>query len=406
MLVYLDALLVTIQGILGLFLTVLGLYMLVLTVGAWRYRPRFPEGEGGELPRIGVLVPAHDEGAGIVGTVRDLLASDYPRDRFEVFVLADNCSDDTADHARRAGATVVERRVPELRGKAHALDWCLRERRETLGRFDLLSFVDADMHVDRGYLRASAAAFRDPATTVVQARYTMDNADDSFYAAMGFMSYAYVNHVRPAGRCHWGGSADLGGSGMTFRAPFILERGWASRSLAEDLHFGKLLHLEGVRIVYVPAAIVTSRIPPHREQVAVQQSRWEAGRNHTLGAVLRSTLRALVARPCWSHLDALLDLLTPSLSVVAALVGASFLLALVGFGSPLPVGIAVAGFGAAVLTGLIQLRAPARLYGRIAFAPLFVIWKLTLLVRIRLLGGPDSWDRTPRARDGGAVERR
>jgi cellulose synthase/poly-beta-1,6-N-acetylglucosamine synthase-like glycosyltransferase len=377
-------------------LVVTGGYMAILTLGAWRYRgPKAPSAAH-KVSRIAVLIPAHDEGAGVRRTIDDLLRNDYPSDAYEIFVIADNCTDDTAAHARESGATVIERQDPERRGKAWALDWLLRQERLRLEKFDLISLVDADMKVSPSYLTASAAAFGEAGVEVVQGRYTMDNASESFYAAMGFMSYAYVNHVRPAGRCYWGGTADLKGSGMTFRAGLLLERGWPCKSLAEDVHFGKLLYLDGIRILYAPRAVVTSEIPPHREQVAVQQRRWEAGRGETLRAILVPSLRALATHPSFGRLDALLDLLTPSLSVVVGTVLVSGALALAGYGSPIPAGIALFGFGAAVLTGLIQLRAPRRLYLQLLRAPAFVIWKLALLARVRLLGGPSAWTRTPR----------
>ncbi len=75
-------------------------------------------------PSLAVLVPAHNEGASILPTVNDILAQLGPSDR--LLVVADNCSDDTADVARKAGAEVIERRDDANRGKGHALDYGIR----------------------------------------------------------------------------------------------------------------------------------------------------------------------------------------------------------------------------------------------------------------------------------------
>ena len=72
-------------------------------------------------PKIDIVVPAHDESLGIAGTLASLSAVDYPRSRYRIFVVADNCTDDTAQRATAAGACVILRTVPEARGKGHAL---------------------------------------------------------------------------------------------------------------------------------------------------------------------------------------------------------------------------------------------------------------------------------------------
>ena len=67
--------------------------------------------------RFAIVVPAHDEQEGIASTVHNLLAIEYPKDLFSVVVVADNCSDETAARAERAGARVLVRQDDKLRGK-------------------------------------------------------------------------------------------------------------------------------------------------------------------------------------------------------------------------------------------------------------------------------------------------
>src|SRR5690606_10093754 len=106
------------------------------------------------LPRLLFLVPAHDEALLIEGCVRSILAMDYPADRREVVVIADNCTDGTADLARTAGATCLERADTERRGKPWALAWALE--RVDLGAFDAVVIIDADSLVDPSFARAMA----------------------------------------------------------------------------------------------------------------------------------------------------------------------------------------------------------------------------------------------------------
>ena len=213
---------------------------------------------------------------------------------------------------------------------------------------------------------------------------------------MGFMSYAYVNHLRPAGRCFWGGTADLKGSGMTFLSDEILPRGWPIRTLAEDIHFGKELMLEGVRVRYAPNAVVTSDIAASKRQVTVQQRRWESGNRIARKAVLRRTLQSLLRNPSLGMLDALLDLLVPPLSVIVLLISGGASLTMLTEQSLLPYACASIAFTIAILSALIMLKAPWLIYTRILMTPGFVVWKGLMLLRSRIVGAPRHWERTPR----------
>src|SRR5260370_77841 len=105
------------------------------------------------LPRTRflVVIPAHDESALIAGTVRSVLATDYPAALRTVVVIADNCTDDTAAKARRAGATCLERVDADRRGKPWALNWLFNTI--DLSAYGGVAIVDADTIVDSRFLR-------------------------------------------------------------------------------------------------------------------------------------------------------------------------------------------------------------------------------------------------------------
>jgi cellulose synthase/poly-beta-1,6-N-acetylglucosamine synthase-like glycosyltransferase len=243
-------------------------------------------------------------------------------------------------------------------------------------------------------------SFSSDSRDVVQARYTISPNVSSWQAAAAFASFAYINHIRPAGRCFWGGTSSLNGSGMAFRRALILGMGWPMHSIAEDSEFGKDLILRGIRVVYEPSAIVTSEIPSTFRQIAVQQSRWEGGKHFVARRYFGPIARALLSRRSALLLDALLDLLVPPLSIV-------LLLSFVGGLSATAVGplspwwflLPVCVFGAAVLTGLLQLRAPRKVWRLLCMAPIFVIWKLFLLAKIVSHPLETEWKRTPRESD-------
>ena len=109
-------------------------YLGVLSVAAFLKRPEAPP-PGPRTRRLAVLVPAHNEAAVIGRLQRSLSLLTYPRELFDVFVVADNCTDRTAEIARDAGAIVYERETVTLRAKGHALRWLL-ERVRAHGTYD------------------------------------------------------------------------------------------------------------------------------------------------------------------------------------------------------------------------------------------------------------------------------
>lgn len=383
-----------------LYLGVTSAYLLAVVLGAWLYRPRRANGHG--LARIAVVVPAHDEGGRILTTIRGLFACRYERANMAVIVIADNCTDDTAVVARGAGALVFERADQAARGKGQALAWLLATQQEFLRAFDLVAFVDADMFVDAGFLEALDARFADPRVEVVQGQYSVANPEDSWLTAFSFLGFAYVNHVRAAGRCFLGGSCGLKGSGMAFRAGSILESGWSAGSVAEDAEFSRMLTLRGVRVWYEPRARVSSNIPEGVSSARVQQERWEGGRHSVATRYLPEVAMKLIRRPSLMLLDEFLDLLLPPFSVhVAMFLGYSLLAVVLGV-SPM---LAVAGAtGAALLavlvTSLVQLPMSGRGLRNLALAPVFLLFKWTLLLKLMLRSAPSEWKRTPRDGEG------
>lgn len=136
-----------------------------------RERPEPGNNATGVRPRIAIMIPAHDEGAGLLPSVSDAQGQLRPGDR--LLIIADNCSDDTAKVARSAGAEVIERHDPGKVGKGYALDWGLRHLQTDPP--EIVIVVDADCRlkectIDR--LTRSCQATGRP----TQALYRMMNA--------------------------------------------------------------------------------------------------------------------------------------------------------------------------------------------------------------------------------------
>jgi glycosyl transferase family 2 len=369
-------------------------YLLALLAAA---RPAPSAAPAAADGRVAVLVPAHDEGAGVRDTVASLLALDWPREDLDVVVLADNCADDTAVHARAAGARVLERTDPAAPGKGRALAWALARLAEEGPLPAAVIIVDADCTATPNLLRAFAARFATGARAV-QSRYLVANPDAAPPAAARAAAFALAADVRSLGKDRLGLSCGLLGTGMGFTWDLLCEHPWDAFGLAEDAEYHLGLVLAGERVRFVPDAAVRSPMPATAAASAGQQSRWEAGK---ASLVRRFTPRLVVAG--LRGRDALrvhagLELLVPPQSLLAAATVATGAAATVlGRRAPRRVAAALAGAQVVfVAGGMRRAGAPPAAWRGLGHAPALVARKAAIYARIAAGRGPRSWVRTTR----------
>jgi cellulose synthase/poly-beta-1,6-N-acetylglucosamine synthase-like glycosyltransferase len=237
---------------------------------------------------LAVLIPAHNEAAGIAATLHNLQAQLRSNDR--LLVIADNCSDDTADVARRAGADVIERSHATQRGKGYALDFGVRHLAARPPAVVLI--VDADCLLDPGAVDTLAAACTRSGRPV-QALYEMNApAGAGLRARVSAFAWRVRNRVRPLGWWRLGAPCQLMGTGMAFPWALLRDAPLASANIVEDVQLGVDLALRGRPPLFVPQARVTSEFPAADDAAAAQRRRWEHG---NLSLMLRHGPRLLGA---------------------------------------------------------------------------------------------------------------
>lgn len=380
----------------GLAATAVDAYLLVLLAAAARRRRRARVAPGAPL-RFLVLVPAHDEETMIGGTLAALARAEYPPEAWSVVVIADNCSDDTAGVAERAGAIVLERRDPHRTGKGAALNWALDRLAEVDGEAQAVAIVDADCEPSTNMLAAMDMRLRAGARAV-QVRYEVANPDASPQTALRFAAFALMNTVRPLGKDGLGLSSGLLGTGMAFARPVLERHGFAERSLVEDADLHLRLVADGDRVAYVPEANVQSPMPTSTAAIQAQHSRWEGGRMDLLRTWTAPLLTMGARRRDVVPVHAWFELLIPPQSVLALLHVAFGLLAVATPARALRrwATVAAALQAVFVLGGLRLTRAPRLVYRTLVHAPVLVAQKLGILSRLVVKGAPRSWERTPR----------
>jgi cellulose synthase/poly-beta-1,6-N-acetylglucosamine synthase-like glycosyltransferase len=372
-------------------------YLLLLTGAAIRARRGEIPPEAARLRRFALLVPAHDEERTIGRLLQSIRALEYPAGRFDVYVVADNCTDRTAEIARAAGAVVEERFDQTTRGKGYALRWLLARMRERGARFDAYVILDADTIVERNLLARLDARF-EAGSQVIQVYYTVLNVGESPLAALRFAALAALHYLRPLGRMRLGLSCGLKGNGMAFLTEVLDRHGWKWFTLAEDVELHLALIEAGLRVDFAPETTVLAEMPVTFEQAASQNERWERGRLEMLRERGLSLLLDGLKQRDPVRVDAVVEQLIPPLSVPVLLAGATLAGGLLTR-SRLATVLAAFGLGgqiAYVLAALALVRAPGRVYLALAYAPTYVAWKFWVYARSFVARGDGPWVRTTR----------
>ncbi|MGC4093533.1 MAG: glycosyltransferase family 2 protein [Polyangiaceae bacterium] len=352
-------------------------------------------------PFFSLVVPAHNEESGIARTVESLLGVDYPRDQFQVVVVADNCSDKTAERARAAGAQVLERRDLSRRGKGYALEYAF-EKLLADGRTHAVVVVDADTSVSSNLLRAMAARF-EAGEQAVQAHYGVRNGDASWRTRLMVLAFAMFHGVRSNARERFGLSVGLRGNGMGFLAETLRKVPYCAYSLVEDVEYGIALGMQGVRIAYVGDAEVLGDMVAEERDSRSQRRRWEEGRAALKKQFGPQLLGRALSERSLLLFDLAADLLIPPLSSVAVntalgLAGSAGLWA-AGLASPWVPLVFLGGSGLLVLyvgRGAALSGLGLQVFADLLRVPGYVVWKQSLKRKARSVA-KDEWVRTARA---------
>lgn len=376
-------------------LALVSLFLLMqVLVAVWSRKPELPTIT--QHPRTAILIPAHNESTGILLTLSQALQQMGPHDR--LLVVADNCSDDTAQIARAAGAEVTERQNATQRGKGYALDHGIRYLEQDPP--DVVIVIDADCTLSSEAI-PRIAALAAQTLRPVQARYLMTAPGGSLKERFAEFAMRVKNWVRPRAMQSLGLPCPLLGSGMAFPWAVAQKAPFASGHLAEDVQLGLQLARRGSPPLFCEVACVGSVFASSAEGERTQRTRWEHGNLSLLvndgPALLWESLRAWN----WGLLLMAIDLLLPPLALLLlsqlALCGLSALVFLI-FASPWALYISLSGVGILGLAILLARRIYANdliSLGDLLHVPLYVLRKLGIYTRF-IFQRETRWVRTRR----------
>ena len=240
------------------------------------------------------------------------------RESDRLLVVADNCTDDTAEIAAAAGAEVVIRHDLERIGKGYALDFGLRHLGETGS--EVVIVIDADCRLDAGTIDRLAMSCTLTGRPV-QALYSMSAPDRSAVSQrVAEFAWRVKNSLRPRGLAALGLPCQLMGTGMAFPRDVLRSADLATGHLAEDLHLGLQLASIGRAPFFCPTAVVRSEFPMSAEGAAAQRQRWEQGHLHVILAEAVPYIWTAVRTADWRLLALGLDAAVPPITLLGLLI--------------------------------------------------------------------------------------
>lgn len=296
-------------------------YLTLLTgaalVGRLRWKP------AGTAPpprqRFAVVIPAHNEGATLPALLQSLERLEYPRDLYEVVVVADHCTDATVAVARAGHARVLEHTEGSRGGKGFALGWAFAALLAE-DRHDAFVILDADSNPVPALLAAFDRELQRGARAL-QGYISTWNPHESWRTALMAGDQALIHFLRPLGRQTLGASAGIEGNGVCLTRASLSRVPWQTRSVAEDREYHAQLVAAGVHVRFVPKAEVAAIMEPTMEAAESQELRWEGGRFQVAREHVPTLLWAAWRLRSWPCLDAALDLAIPPFSLLAAATG-------------------------------------------------------------------------------------
>jgi len=392
-------LLAAILLVLFLYLGAATAYLLMLAI-AYFVRKERPLGPENPLNRFAILVPAHNEEQLVGNLCKSLLEIDYPTENSEVFIIADNCTDKTADVCRAHPITVLEREDSDNAGKGQAIAWALKQIHLT--RFDAVFIVDADSYVEDDIL-TELNRLINQGEQAIQCYNAVGNREDSWFTQLLFVSRTINNLLYHEAKFRLGLSSYLTGNGLCFRSDLLQKKGWTAFSAGEDWEYYAQLVADDIRIGFAANAKVFHQESRSLDQATSQRLRWSSGRfsiAKNLGLPL--FLRGIRQRR-WLMADAAAPLLFPNYSLQINLTFGGIILALLLPSSTLKLSF-LAGFflllvGQSLLfvAGAYIAGSPGKVFRAVLYVPVFLLWKSVIdILCVTGLYRDSKWVRTRR----------
>ena len=277
--------------------------------------------------RFMAIIPAHNEEEVVANLIESLKNQNYNKELYDIYVIADNCTDRTAQVAREAGAIVYERFDPEKKTKGFALDWFLQQKIKEDAPYDALCVFDADNIVDKDFIKNMNKKLCQ-GEDVVQGYRDIKNPADNWITSGYALFYWTMHRFYHLARYNVGLSPLLNGTGFMVRFDCIKPRGWKTVTLTEDIEFSLQRIIQGKKLGWATDAIVYDEQPTGFKQSWSQRSRWTVGHMQCIKEYTKKLAVAVKENKSMMNLDGFFYIIgsIPMFIITLALLLANFIM--------------------------------------------------------------------------------
>ena len=366
---FMQAVIYTLSFLIQIFAYCIAGYHFIISVFAWFPRKERPLVED-KKHTFALVVAAHNEQSVIRNMVDSLTALNYDKELFDFYVIADNCTDKTAEIARDAGAIALERFNDKERGKGYAMDWAFTRIFEGEREYDAICVFDADNIVHGEFLNEINKRLCQ-GYEAVQGYIETKNPYDTWITASYSITFSVMNKIYQTARYNAGLPNQLNGTGFALRTEIIKKFGWGATCLAEDMEFTMKLLQNHILVGWAEKAIVYDEKPLTLSQSWKQRVRWTQGHADVASRFIPKLGKSFLKEGRLRYIDCIVYLLQPLLMMTLAIT--SLVGTIQGFYPDTKVWFTFADYGTPVMWTLLY-------FAQLAYVPA-ILWlekKLTV----------------------------
>ena len=271
------------------------------------------------------IIPAHNEEEVIANLIDSLKKQDYPKELFDIYVIADNCTDNTAQVAKDAGAIVYERFDELHKTKGYAMQWFLKQMIEENVDYDAFCVFDSDNIVKSDFITVMNKKLCQ-GEEVVQGYRDIKNPTDSWVSAGYAIFYWTMNRFYHLARYNLGLSPLINGTGFMVKFDLIKPNGWQTKTLTEDIEFSLQNIASGRKLGWAIDAKVYDEQPVDFKQSWSQRSRWTVGHLQCIKYYAKDLAKGIAEHKTLMNFDGFLYILgIPMMILTFLLLGVNLL---------------------------------------------------------------------------------
>lgn len=353
-----------------------------------------------KLNSFAIIVPAHNEELLISHFCENMLQINYPPSLQKVFIIADNCTDETAEICGKYNVNVLNRFDSERKGKGFAIEWALEQI--DLNKFNAVLILDADTTVESSILNELNVMINN-GSQAIQCYIKVPNRDESWFTQLIFISRTINGLLYHHPKYKLGLSSYLMGTGMCFKSSLLQEKKWTAFTLSEDWEYFAQLVEQGIKIDFALRAVVLQQESKSLQQATTQRLRWASGRFYVVRKLGLNLLFKGISQKDLVMADASLALIFPNLSLQINLIALALICSLLLPSSAFKAVAVVTSLGLVGSLGLLLIAGIYlcgnywAIFKAILIAPLFLVWKMVIdiLCMTGLYKGK-KWIRTER----------